>query len=69
MFDNDFPRILGGEVYLTAPSIIGHLGHFILHIYRPQTKFEKVMFLQVSVCPHGGGGGVCAWLGGMRGCQ
>ena len=22
--------------------------------YRPQTKFAKVMFLQVSVCPHGG---------------
>ena len=29
--------------------------------YRPQTKFAKVMFLQVSVCPHGGvrGRGVC----------
>ena len=27
--------------------------------YRPQTKFAKVMFLQVSVCPH--------WEGGMRG--
>ena len=51
--------------------------------YRPQTKFAKVMFLQVSVCPHGGGqcvvvpggyvvapGGACvvAW-GGMRGCS
>ena len=23
--------------------------------YRPQTKFAKVMFLQVSVCPQGGG--------------
>ena len=23
------------------------------HIYRPQTKFAKVMFLQVSVCPWG----------------
>ena len=40
--------------------------------YRPQTKFAKAMFLQVSVCPHGGGrawllpGG--AWLlGGVRG--
>ena len=22
--------------------------------YRPQTKFVKVMFLQVSVCPQGG---------------
>ena len=52
--------------------------------YRPQTKFAKVMFLQVSVCPHGGacvvaprGGhawllqGGHAWLlwGGMRGCS
>ena len=32
--------------------------------YRPQTKFAKVMFLQVSVCPQGGhawllAGGVC----------
>ena len=48
--------------------------------YRPQTKFAKVMFLQVCVCPQGGGrawhvvGRVCvagghAWLGGggMRG--
>ena len=26
--------------------------------YRLQTKFAKVMFLQVSVCPQGGGGGV-----------
>ena len=34
--------------------------------YRPQTKFEKVMFLQVSVCPQGGGmhgGGRCVWQG------
>ena len=28
--------------------------------YRPQTKFAKVMFLQVSVCPRGGS---------MRGCS
>ena len=36
------------------------------YIYRPQTKFAKVMFLQLSVCPQGGR----AWLlrGGMRGC-
>ena len=27
--------------------------------YRPQTKFAKVMFLQVSVCPQG-----CVWQGG-----
>ena len=26
--------------------------------YRPQTKFAKVMFSQVSVCPRGGGPGV-----------
>ena len=25
-----------------------------LHFYRPQTKFAKVMFSQVSVCPRGG---------------
>ena len=43
--------------------------------YRPQTKFAKVMFLQVSVCPQGvgecmaGGGvwqGTCV-VGGMHG--
>ena len=28
--------------------------------YRSQTKFAKVMFLQVSVCPHGGGARVVA---------
>ena len=46
-------------------------GHYIWHVlalctqpfnyYRPQTKFAKVMFSQVSVCPQGGlcpGGGV-----------
>ena len=35
--------------------------------YRPQTKFAKVMFLQVSVCPQGGH----VWLlwGGMCGCS
>ena len=27
----------------------------LCNIYRPQTKFAKVMFLQVSVCPQGGG--------------
>ena len=40
--------------------------------YRPQTKFAKVMFLQVSVCPQGGArvaGGACmvgghVWQGG-----
>ena len=46
--------------------------------YRPQTKFAKVMFLQVSVCPQRGGmcgcsGGVGAYMvalgGGMCGCS
>ena len=35
---------------------------FPLDIYRPQTKFAKVMFLQVSVCPHRGG--VCGFIRG-----
>ena len=48
-----------------------------MYIYRPQTKFAKVMFLQVSVCPQGRsrsrgeGGGVCGMgacvAGGMCG--
>ena len=32
--------------------------------YCLQTKFAKVMVLQVSVCPRGWG---CVWLGGMHG--
>ena len=51
-----------------------HVTRF-LNFYRPQTKFAKVMFLQVSVCPHGGhawfysvGGGMRGFIwGGMRG--
>ena len=31
--------------------------------HRPQTKFAKVMFLQVSVCPHRGEGGVHGFIG------
>ena len=31
----------------------------------PQTKFAKVMFLQVSVCPRGG---MCGCQGGVHGC-
>ena len=41
---------------------------FAIHCYRPQTKFAKVMFLQVSVCPQGG---ACVVAGGhawWRGC-
>ena len=43
-------------------------------IYRPQTKFAKVMFLHVSVCPRGVGGipvciagGIPVCLAGIRG--
>ena len=46
------------------------------HFYRPQTKFAKVMFLQVSVCPQGRcawllGGGACVVApgGGVHGCS
>ena len=38
--------------------------------YRPQTKFAKVMFSQVSVCPSGGGvhgRGTCVVVGGVHG--
>ena len=42
-----------------------------INCYRPQTKFAKVMFLQVSVCPQREGvpGGVCVCVcgGGVRG--
>ena len=34
----------------------------VVYFYRPQTKFAKVMFLQVSFCPRGGG------MHGSRGC-
>ena len=42
---------------------------FLSSFYRPQTKFAKVMFLQVSVILSTGGGGACvvAPRGGMRG--
>ena len=42
------------------------------NIYRPQTKFANVMFLQVCVCPQGGVRGcreVCVVVGGVRGCR
>ena len=46
-----------------------HFGIFVAqlnYIYRPQTKFAKVMFLQVSVCPHGG---ACMVAWGVHGCS
>ena len=33
-----------------------YLNLVVVYIYRPQTKFAKVMFLHISVCPRGGGG-------------
>ena len=35
----------------------------MLSCYRPQTKFAKVMVLQVSVCPHWGG--MCGFIRGV----
>ena len=46
-----------------TPTVMSE-GQYKCHHYRPQTKFAKVMFLQVSVCPQGW----CAWKGGVRGC-
>ena len=48
------------------------LQFFNFYFYRPQTKFAKVMFLQVCLSTgggvHGGGGlGVCVVAGGMHG--
>ena len=38
-------------------SLLLAVSYYVLyHIYRPQTKFAKVMFLHVCVCPQGGGG-------------
>ena len=61
---------------------IGNISGSTELFYRPQAKFAKVMFLQVSVCPQGGHawllwgacvvalwGGVWLLLGGMRGCS
>ena len=39
---------------------------FAPYFYRPQTKFAKVMFLQVFVCPHRGG--ACMVLFGRGAC-
>ena len=70
-------RVRGAEKHEIYTAAFG--GHLF---YRPQTKFAKVMFLQVSVCPHWGGAcvvlfgghawfysGVCVVLfrGGMHG--
>ena len=56
------------------PPVFFVLGYVFEHFYRPQTKFAKVMFLQVSVCPQGGHAwllwGACmVALGGVHGCS
>ena len=58
------------------PSLGVPMGALALYFYRPQTKFAKVMFLQVSVCPQGGAcmvarGEACmvAPGEGVRGCS
>ena len=69
----------------TLNSIFGGKVTSLFIYYRPQTKFVKVMILQVSVCPHWGGacmvsGGACVVaprgacvvaprVGGMHGCS
>ena len=46
-------------VSLTPAADDDHLrSRFKNHCYRPQTKFAKVMFSLVVVCPQGGGGSV-----------
>ena len=40
------------EMHLLSDAI-SDVHVLFLNFYRPQTKFAKVMFLQVSVCPQG----------------
>ena len=69
-----------GDMHPTGMHSCFHWIHRQKYYYCSQTKFAKVMFLQVSVCPQGacmvGGGvhgrGACmagghAWQGGMHG--
>ena len=46
------------QLFMNIRKILDNI--FSIHIahYRPQTKFAKVMFSQVFVCPRGTGGGV-----------
>ena len=54
--------------HVSASKVCLHVT-FLPVIYRPQTKFAKVMFLHVSVCPRGGGCGIPACLaGGIPAC-
>ena len=67
-----FPFV--GVRYLLSRKTLCEKSVAFNDFYRPQTKFAKVMFLQVCVCPRGRGG-VCgcgghAWLqGGVHGCR
>ena len=65
---------MSSEFIVTAASCFPRLvftislyQHNMNRGYRPQTKFAKVMFLQVSVCPQEGGRvralGVLSWGG------
>ena len=62
------------EEALTTRQVLLHARK--IYYYRPQTKFAKVMFLQVSVILSTGGrawlprgGGMRGYSGGMRGCS
>ena len=53
---------MGVNLSIVKGAIRQSLSIQIYAYYRPQTKFAKVMFLQVSVCPHGGGGDVRGFI-------
>ena len=64
----------GAYFLITKTHSYGKASNEVFSYYRPQTKFAKVMFLQVSVCPHWGGAcvvlfGGCVWFysGGVHG--
>ena len=55
--DPVFPRRGTGNTKNVGTNLL------VWHFYHPQTKFAKVMFLQVSVCPRGKGACVVAGRG------
>ena len=66
----NFPRVCEHKISSrdesrTYAAVMRKSPYRFAYLYRPQTKFAKVMFLQVSVCPYRGG----AWfyLGGVHG--
>ena len=64
--DKIFPRFLQIIDMLNMDSV-HNTYKFIFNYYRPKTKFAKVMFSQVSVCPQGGVRGTGGGMHG-RGC-